>query len=343
MHGKSISYDDPAGTAMNISVATSSTMAGASFNISGQSTSYSGAAGGALVFKTGASTTDKSGGLTLKLGNYNTEASISIAEASTGARVIGLCLEQSAIDSTLMPAGTGDNVIYIGNATSDPTTGIPVDGAILYGSAGKLKVKQSDGYTVTIGEGFTSETSLFSLADPGGGGSVTFDIASVATNSAGDFNFYAQDTTFAGGTGGNVKIKAGDSATGLGGSIKLGSGNDSNYAIMISETTAGVSNLGLVVNSATFTSAHLPANSGDGVIYIGNAATAPTSGSPIGGLVLYGSQGELYIKKPTGDVTQLGGMITVTDTADLADYSAYLAQGSLAYVTTTRSILGLYS
>ena len=50
-----------------------------------------------------------------------------------------------------MPAGTGDQVIYIRNANTIPTTGVPVNGAILYANAGTLNVRQTDGTDFPIG------------------------------------------------------------------------------------------------------------------------------------------------------------------------------------------------
>lgn len=319
MDGYNILYSDPVGNSLNISVTASTTINGSDFNITSQGTTNSGSRGGAITLKTGSSSTDKSGILTFKLGNYNSAATISAAEATLGARALGFCLSQASMDSVIMPAGTGDNVIYIGNATDDPSTGDPVGGAILYASGGVLKVRQSDGYTVTIGSGFTDATSTFSLADPGSGNPVTFQIDTVATNSAGAFNFYGQDTTFSGGTGGNINLRSGDSSTGIAGAITLKVGGDSELLLSAAETSTGVYNLGLVVNSATFTSAKLPANTGDGVIYIGNATTNPTSGSPVDGFVLYGSLGNAYIKQSDGTEYKIGPAPTakVTTSTDV--------------------------
>lgn len=106
MDGYNILYSDPLGETLNISVTTSTTLNGSDFNIFSQGTSNSGSRGGGLTLKTGSSTTNKSGILTLKLGNYSSAAAISAAEATTGSRVLGFCLSQASMDSTLMPAGT---------------------------------------------------------------------------------------------------------------------------------------------------------------------------------------------------------------------------------------------
>jgi len=213
--GTSILYDDPLGDTLNISVTASTTLNGSDLNIYSQGTTNSGSRGGGLTLKTGSSSSDKSGILSLKLGNYASDASISIAEATLGARVIGLCLSQSSMDSTLMPAGTGDNVIYIGDASSIPTSADPVDGAILYSQGGVLKVRQSDGYTVTVGSGFNSDSFEVTFQDPGSGDPIEFSVETTSIHSAGDFNFYAQSTTYSGGTGGGLNLRSGDSSTGL--------------------------------------------------------------------------------------------------------------------------------
>jgi hypothetical protein len=57
----------------------------------------------------------------------------------------------AGLTSTQMPANTGNRVIYIANATTPPSTGTPVGGAILYGSNGQLWIKQSDSTTFQIG------------------------------------------------------------------------------------------------------------------------------------------------------------------------------------------------
>lgn len=305
--GTSILYDDPLGDTLTISVAASTTLNGSTFNIFSQGTSNSGSRGGDLVLKTGSSTTNKSGKLTSLLGNYASAASLSIAEASLGARVVGLCLSQASMDDTLMPAGTGDNVIFIGNASSVPSTADPVGGVILYSQGGILKVRQSDGTDIIIGSGITSATSTIAFDDPGLGNPITFEIDATSIDDGGNLEFFAQNTTYGSALGGSIMLVGGDSATGLGGSIRLRAGNDLNYSIFAAETTAGKFNTGLALNDSVFDYTKMPANTGNGVIYIGNATAIPTSGSPVDGLILYVSAGQLYIKESGGTSYKVGG------------------------------------
>ncbi len=90
------------------------------------------------------------GGVSLSLGNSSPEPLLQITEVAANRRVIGLA-KDSDLDIGDMPLGTGDRVIYIRNAATPPTSGNPVNGAILYGSGGKLRIKQEDGNDFIIG------------------------------------------------------------------------------------------------------------------------------------------------------------------------------------------------
>lgn len=318
MHGTSILYDDPLGDTLYISVTASTTLNGSAMNIFSQGTTNASSRGGDLTLKTGSASSGKSGILGLLLGNYASAASISIAEASLAARVVGLCLSQASMDSTLMPAGTGDNVVYIGNATSAPSTADPVSGVILYAQAGVLKIRQSDGTDITIGDGFTSATTSLTFADPGSGDPISLTITDTAVTNGGDFEIFAQNTTFGSATGGDVVLRGGDSTSGLAGRIVLYSGNSTNIGIALAETSLGYNNIGLAVNYTSFGVTQMPANTGDGVIYIGDAATAPSTGSPVDGTILYSLLGELRIKQSDGIEYKIGSQpeektITSTD------------------------------
>lgn len=60
--------------------------------------------------------------------------------------------------------------------------------------------------------------------------------------------------------------------------------------------------------AAGFTSSQMPINTGNGVIYISNAGTVPTTGSPVGGVILYGTNGQLWIKQSDATNFQIGSI-----------------------------------
>lgn len=63
-----------------------------------------------------------------------------------------------------------------------------------------------------------------------------------------------------------------------------------------------------LVNAASLTSTQMPANTGDMVVYIANTATPPTSGSPVGGVIMYSESGLLKIKQTDGIVVPVGSI-----------------------------------
>ena len=75
---------------------------------------------------------------------------IQLREPAVGRAVLSLC-HPTDLTSTDMPANTGNRVIYIRNADSNPSTGNPSNGAILYASSGKLYVKEEDGNQFVLG------------------------------------------------------------------------------------------------------------------------------------------------------------------------------------------------
>jgi len=91
----------------------------------------------------------KLGGVTLCM-DSGAIAMIDAREVAAGRRVIGL-FNGSEISSTQMPSDTGDMVMFIKNAATEPTSGSPVGGAILYSSIGQLRIKESNGSDFNIG------------------------------------------------------------------------------------------------------------------------------------------------------------------------------------------------
>lgn len=110
---------------------------GATLTISAQSTS--GDPGGALHLSSGAGNTP--GNINLHLGGVGLLAQMAYVP-STNSRVVSLATSAN-LTTTQMPANTGDLVVYVGNATTNPTA-TPSNGAILYSTGGQLWTM--DGY-----------------------------------------------------------------------------------------------------------------------------------------------------------------------------------------------------
>ena len=97
----------------------------------------------------GGDTINSHGGVRLQMG-AGTHTLVHLAEtASIGDLVLAL-VSDTPITSTNMPAGTGNQVIFIKDALTAPTTGTPVGGAILYSNSGILSIKQSNGTSFNI-------------------------------------------------------------------------------------------------------------------------------------------------------------------------------------------------
>jgi hypothetical protein len=120
--------------------------AGQVMTIQSQSSTSSGIAG-ALQLNTGKSAgTNLSAPISLSINQTNTL--LELAEPTAGNLVVSLA-KGSTITSTEMPINTGNKVIYISDAGTVPSAN-PVDGSILYSSAGALYVRQSDGDSFKI-------------------------------------------------------------------------------------------------------------------------------------------------------------------------------------------------
>lgn len=135
---------------------------GAPLTIKTQSTINPNSAGGDFVVETGEGSGDANG----PYGRFTVtveDKMLEIAQLTTDARaVITLCGEAN---TTNMPANTGDKVIYIGEAATPPSTGVPIGGAILYARSNGLWTKNQDGYDFQIGS--QSNPSIWGNAEEG--------------------------------------------------------------------------------------------------------------------------------------------------------------------------------
>ncbi len=109
-----------------------------------------------------------------------------------------------------------------------------------------------------------------------------------------DLTIEAQSSNFAGSGGGSVVLKSGTGPTGSGNIISLVNGNVLVESGYVPSTTNRVVSL---VRGSGVAPGDVP--SGDLVVYIGNAASPPSS-NPSAGAILYGDSGKLNIRQSDG-------------------------------------------
>jgi hypothetical protein len=120
----------------------------------------------------------------------------------------------------------------------------------------------------------------------------------------GNFTISAQSSTLNSSNGGNITISGGLPGTGgIAGGVTLES--DSTALVEGKTISTGNKVVALVSNSG-ITSTQMPVNTGNLVVYIGNALTSPTSGNPVSGSILYSQSGKLRTKFSNGDDFELG-------------------------------------
>lgn len=123
---------------------------GSALFIRAQGTSATNAAGGTLILSGGLRNgSGAKGGVQLRM-NADQDILLQLTEPLNGQKVLGL-LKNGNVNSSDMPANTGDMVAYIANTATPPTSGNPSNGVIMFAEGGTLKVKQSDGAVIQVG------------------------------------------------------------------------------------------------------------------------------------------------------------------------------------------------
>jgi len=116
----------------------------------------------------------------------------------------------------------------------------------------------------------------------------------------------AQGTLTSGNNGGRMQVQGGaKSGTGLKGGVALQfNATNTENGVELVELISGQRVVALA-RLADLSTTQMPTNTGDGVVYIGNTATAPTANSVSGG-ILYCEAGALKYRGTSGTVTTLG-------------------------------------
>lgn len=171
--------------------------------------------------------------------------------------------------------------------------------------------------TLTIGVAGTGLTMAASVTMQGSlnmpsGGTITWASTASATitttaksGNASNTTISAQGSNAANGNGGMLLLQGGAAnGTGLKGGVQLCLNGTTTIEVEVAEVISGNAVVALVRGSA-LTSTQMPANTGNGVIYIANAGTAPTANSVSGG-ILYCEAGALKYRGTGGTTTTLG-------------------------------------
>ena len=131
--------------------------------------------------------------------------------------------------------------------------------------------------------------------------------------------------------GGTLHLYSGaPTGTGLKGDIAvdLNGGAAADRMLEMTELVSGQRIMSLV-KGATLTTGMMPANTGDRVMYVGDAATVPTA-SPTAGTILYSSGGALFIWQSNGTNFQISPSAAVTWATDSRRFDQHLAGRGLA-------------
>jgi hypothetical protein len=217
--------------------------------------------------------------------------------------------------------GNAGRLVHVGALFS---AGLPVTtaGAIYMLASGTLSTTN---YTV-YGDGTNS-----SLNAPAGGGAVNLEIASsvawqatrnawqaftpttdlaisVAAKSGNGFNvrLTSQGSSGANGNGGRLDVQGGArNGTGLKGGVRVSLNGSASPEPMVeaAEVSAGQRVVSLA-RTAALTTTQMPANTGDGVVYLADAQTAPTA-NPASGTVVYGAAGTVTSRSANGVTTEI--------------------------------------
>jgi len=119
-----------------------------------------------------------------------------------------------------------------------------------------------------------------------------------------DMYMIAQTTTNASENGGTIRLIGG-----LGGASSLDGGVSmevDGYHLVHVANTLSNNKVVALCGVTDVTSTEMPANTGDRVIYIRNAQTAPTSGNPVNGSILYSQADGLWTKNSAGQNFAIG-------------------------------------
>jgi hypothetical protein len=147
---------------------------GNAFYIIAQESTASAGVGGKLVISGGINNTTNgyNGGMMLKMNStVGSNCMIDLTELAESPtdphrRVLSLLKNTDQVTNSEMPNGTGDMVIYVANAATNPTAN-PVNGAIIYSNDGFLSARQRTGDDFKLGHNRIFYNNCLSVAYTG--------------------------------------------------------------------------------------------------------------------------------------------------------------------------------
>lgn len=122
--------------------------------------------------------------------------------------------------------------------------------------------------------------------------------------------------------GGDVAVSGGYGASEIGGVQLQVQPAISTFSTLLHATSINNRRILGLVSNAEVTSVEMPANTGDLVVYLKNAATTPST-SPVSGCILYSSSGILCVKQSNGQVKVIGSASETTPKYYYGTYDDY--------------------
>lgn len=159
------------------------------------------------------------------------------------------------------------------------------------------------------------------------------------TSSCQDLNITAQSSTSGIHAGGYVNVIGGSkSGPTIKGGVRLKM-NLTETHLELTEPALGQRVLALL-NGSPITTSQMPVSSGDKVIYIADALTAPAA-DPIDGFILYSSGGSPYVRTASGDDFAIGSL-TNPYTSGTTDENVYTVRKEATTTSSTQTTLLTY-
>jgi hypothetical protein len=151
-----------------------------------------------------------------------------------------------------------------------------------------------------------------------------------------DFTIKAQ-TGLGIGSGGNLWLKGGEPGA-LGrkrGGVILSLSNSESPALQLIQPDTSSGRIVSLCASSLITNTNMPAGTGDLVMFIADAASMPTTGTPVGGAILYSNSGKLNIKQSDGNNFTIGSIPNPSTWGESKEYVySYRAHGLSASCDT---------
>lgn len=252
----------------------------------------------------------------------NTADIIALASTAGGSVVVGDGINATNVNLNV-PSG---NLIQLQSAGTNAI-------AITLRATGTTNIQFGSGVTAAT----MNQAALASAAAPGIAGAVMTVQAQAGQAATGVGNN--------GGAGGTILISGGAGGTsgsataGINGPVRLQLGATNQTMIEAANlVAAGQRVVALCQIGAGITTAQLPANSGDGIIWIGNAVTVPSANPSSTGVVIYAATSALNVRDTRGTVTALSSVSSGTVNTQAQHQLLFTQYGRLTVTGTSVTV-----